>query len=422
MEQWKTKAIKLALETDKTYRQIAKELNEELGTNLSRDKVKGFCVKYKGRHNLPRKHSSDPSKLVVNTKASVSFNKGTTTFEDEQEIINGQEITPELIMKAKGLNIEEWVVVSFTKNVWQTQSKDGQKISLCQSKLSVKPKVDVGITFEDIDKYFEKDRKPIDYKPITVDSEESLEIDLADLHQGLLSWRNETGSDTDLNICSEKFLSAIDDIVSRAKTKKFKQIYLCALGDILHIDNDKNETTKGTLQQADGRIAKIFDYAVDTMAQAIDMLLTLNIPIKYMYLCGNHDRNTGYFLVKCLERTFTNNPMVEFDTLPNPQKAIHFGKVLVGLTHGDMPKYNKGTWLMNDYRREFGESDYVEEHCGHIHTEEAKTYNGVMVRSVMAQCGNSYWEHQQGYRSQRGIMSFVWNENKGLRETWYYYY
>ena len=87
-----------------------------------------------------------------------------------------------------------------------------------------------------------------------------------------------------------------------------------------------------------------------------------------------------------------------------------------------MPKYNKGTWLINDFRKEFGESHFVEEHCGHIHTEEAKIYNGIMVRSLLAQCGNSYWEHQQGYRSHRGIMCFVWNKEIGLRETWYYYY
>ena len=49
-------------------------------------------------------------------------------------------------------------------------------------------------------------------------------------------------------------------------------------------------------------------------------------------------------------------------------------------------------------------------------------YNGIMVRSLLAQCGNSYWEHQQGYRSHRGIMCFVWNKETGLRETWYYYY
>lgn len=349
----------------------------------------------------------------------ISYINGNLIYNDIIEIPKGQALTPEYVLRLKNLPVEQWEVVSFITNVWQGQ-KENDKVDLFQTKLAVRPRKDYSITFDDIDEYFSgKHPKDVSFKPIYFkDFGETLEIDIADLHCGLLAWRNETNDDYDLHICSERFLSGIDDIIKRCKGKTLKQVYFCTLGDILHIDNDKNETTKGTYQQADGRLPKIFDFAFDTMHKALQMLRELKVPIKYIYLCGNHDRTTGYFLVKLLE---AKNPDIIFDTRPNPQKAIQFDNVLVGLTHGDMPKYNKGVWLINDYRREFGRSDFVEEHSGHIHEEEAKKYNGIMVRSVLAQCGNSYWEHQQGYRSKRGIMCFVWCE-KGLRETFYYYY
>lgn len=238
------------------------------------------------------------------------------------------------------------------------------------------------------------------------------------MHCGLLSWRNETSNDYDLRICADQFLEQINDIVNRCKqsNKRFTDVYICSLGDIIHVDNDNNTTTKGTIQQVDGRIAKIFDYAFNIMNTTIDWLRPLGAKIHYVYLCGNHDRNTGYYLAKCLELA---NRDVKFDITPKPQKAIHFGNCLVGLTHGDYPKKNRGIWLLNDYRKEFGNSTVVEEHCGHIHCEEARAYNGILVRSVLAPTGASYWENQQGYRSQRGIQSFVWDKQKGLREIWY---
>ena len=350
-----------------------------------------------------------------------TWNNGVYILEASMNLAPGEVITQEYVMQQNGLDPEEWEVVTFTKNVWQQQNKDGEAIDLCQVKLSVRPIKGMTLTIKDIEDFFNTHEfKPVEYKPIKYNIDgEILEIDIADLHCGLLAWRYESGADYDLHICAEKFLSGIDDIVSRSNGRVFKQIYLCTLGDVLHVDNMASTTTKGTVQQSDGRITKIIEFAYDTMNTALEKLKTLNAPISYVYLCGNHDTAMGFCLAKMLQMT---NPDVDFDVRPNPQKAIHFGKCLVGLTHGDMPKSNKGAWMLNDYRREYGESDFVEEHSGHIHTEEVKMYNGVVVRSVMAQCGNSYWEHQQGYRSQRGIQSFVWNEETGLRETWYYYY
>lgn len=415
----------------------AREIADILG--LEYDKVRAHLKKWRKKHGISREnHGSKTSALppekniffsepaaqkLPGSRSTYTFERGISTYEDEQRVIDGQEITPELIMKAKGLKVGEWEVIRFTKNVWQQQIKGGEIIDLCQSKLTVRPLVKTEPTLEDIDAFFANkvfahalNRLP----PVrNADPEKDiLEIDVADLHSGLLAWADEAGENFDLKTCRDRFHAAIRDIVARAKREDFSEIYFCALGDMLHIDNDANTTAAGTLQQADGRSAQIFDYTFDTVDMALNILRELCAPIRYIYTAGNHDRTTGYYLVRCLEKA---NRDILFDTRPDPQKAIHFGRVLVGLTHGDMPTKNRGKWLMTDYREEFGDSRFVEEHSGHIHEEAAKTVNGIMCRSMPTLTGASAWEHQQGYRSDRALQCFVWSRENGLRETWYSY-
>ncbi len=109
---------------------------------------------------------------------------------------DGQEMTPEFIMEAHGLKVSEWDVVSYKNNFWNSQLKGGHLQISYQSKLTVKPKK-AGLDFDAIDKYFEtkqfKYDKPL-VKCLNYDPDgEILEIDLPDLHSGLLAWRGETG-------------------------------------------------------------------------------------------------------------------------------------------------------------------------------------------------------------------------------------
>ena len=205
-----------------------------------------------------------PQKSGSREKISMLAN-GDLVFEGIIELLQGEPITPEIIMKAHNLDSTKWKVISFTTNAWQSQVKGGNKIALWQSKITVRENIEKQITFDIIDNYFananfntKKTLPTFKYN----ESNEVLEIDYTDTHTGLLSWRKETGSDFDLDIIENRFMECIADTVRRCKGRKFKKIIFATLGDILHIDNDKNETTAGTLQQVDGRISKIFDRAV----------------------------------------------------------------------------------------------------------------------------------------------------------------
>lgn len=352
---------------------------------------------------------------------STEGNKNGTTFEAITAMKKGVPITPEVLMKSHNLDPAKWEVIAYKSNVWQAQQAESKIVDLYQSKLTVKPRI-VPFTREDIDNYFATKRysgyrplRPFNYN----DSKEILEIDYTDLHVGLLAWAAECGTNFDLKIIEQRFYESVADVIERSKNRNFKLVRFVTLGDILHVDNSHQTTTNGTFQQIDGRVPKIFDVAVDMITNALDNLLhSIKAPMEYVYVAGNHDRDTGYYLAKTVEAMFRREPNITFDIEPNPIKAKMYGKCLVGYCHGDMSPKNLGTTFIKNFRKEFGESFYAEIHSGHLHSKSEEEINGIKVIRLPALCDSSYWEHMMGYKSERALICYVWNEDTGKRETW----
>lgn len=342
------------------------------------------------------------------------------------------EVSDEEILRLHHLDPNKWDVHTYTNNVWDAQDATDGRIQMYQSKLTARPKRQV-ISIEDIDRYMSERRfadvipyvKPLQYDP----NGEVLEIDLPDFHGGLLAWIQETGEDYDIHIAKDLFFRCLGDIINRCNGRKFKKIVFVTLGDLIHIDNDNQTTTKGTFQQVDGRFAKISDTIMDMLIGGILSLKKI-APVHVIYLAGNHDRITGRMLMMAVCQAFRTDDEVTFDMAPNPQKHFTVGKCLIGLNHGDMPIKNEDKWLQVHAREDWGKCEFAEVHKGHIHSQRVKEgyvlkdntidQGGVIIRTLPVICNASYWEHQQGYVSAaKAMMCFVWNPNTGLREMWY---
>lgn len=393
-------------------------------SNMSYDTFNRALRKWKTRMNGVEKIQTEEVDGKTVTTRSVEYKPdGSATFEGVIELMEDEPITPEIIMEAHNLDADKWEVSSYRTNFWQTQAKGSKKLLLYQSKITVKPKKQITITYEDIDRYFEtkdysKDKLPIEGLNYD-EGGEILEIKVPDLHIGLLSWREETGEDYDLKIVREKFFQCINDIVERCKYRKFKKIVFVTLGDLLHIDNDQGTTTKGTQQQMDGRMAKITACAEDILIDSITILGKL-APVEYIYTAGNHDRVCGYMLARSASNVFRNDPNVTCDISPNPIKYRRYGVGLVLYHHGDLPKKNIGELPMKHAREELSKAKHVEVNIGHEHTEETTAINGIRVRRFPVICASSYWEYQQGYGAPlKAIVCDIRSEAVGLRDTWF---
>lgn len=388
---------------------------------LERDGVIKSCSVTTNTPNTPDISNTPTNEQNPGPRSVEYKTDGSVIFDDVIALAKGELITPEIIMNAHHLDPSKWEVLALKSNVWNAQGANDNLKVLYQSKLTVKPKaVPFGLT--DIDNWF-KTKDFNGYKPFAPfaydESKEILEINYTDLHVGLLAWSAECGANFDLKIIEKRFSETIADIIERSRHRKFKKIMFITLGDILHVDNSHQTTTNGTFQQIDGRVPKIFDVAADMITNALENLLAeLQTPIEYVYVAGNHDRDCGYYLAKTIETAFRREPNITFDIDPNPLKAKLYGKCLVGYCHGDVSRKNIGTWLITNFRKEFGKSMYAEIHSGHIHCKTEEIINAVKVISLPALCESSYWEHQQGYKSERGVVCYVWNEDTGKRETW----
>lgn len=373
-----------------------------------------------------------PEMVSVPKREITEFNaeKNTTTSDKVVELEDCDINNPEALLEVHGFNPKHFILVNAKNSKWQQGLKTGTK-TLYSSKITVKPRKAQDINFEDIDEYFSNkhDYKGLKITPFNYDydynkEEEFLEICLQDLHIGLLSYGQETGEDYDVNIARQRLEMAMSDIYERCKNKKFKRIVLALLGDILHVDNQQNTTTKGTRQDVDTRVSKMFDEALDLLIDTIKTLSEI-APVEVINVMGNHDNTLNYMLCKAVEMAYRNDDNVSFMNTPNPRKWKKYGKVLIGWAHGDMKSANITEWIQSEAAQDWGTTKFKECHMGHLHSlhtiqkiEESKS--GLIVRYLPTLCASSAWEHHQAFaKTPKTLVSFVWNENKGLRDIWY---
>lgn len=413
---WKEKVLEMKA-ANYTWVEIGEAIQSTF-PRLTIDQLKEKARNYYRRQGKEEEKQSEELRQTIEYK-----NDGSTTFQGIIKLMDGEQITPEAIMKAHNLDSNKWDVITYKTNFWQAQKKGGSKMLLYQSKITVKPKTTNEITFEMIDKYFDnKDFANIPMKTIASNYSEDgeiIEIDVADLHVGALCYGKEAGVDYDLKIAKEYYFTAMNDIVERCKNRKIKKIVLITLGDFIHIDNDMNTTAHGTRQDCDSRISKIVEVAEDMLIDSITMLGNI-ATVEYIYIRGNHDATSGYILARSVKNAFRNDQNITFDVSPNPIKHRLWGKNLVMWHHGDMPKGNLDDLVQKHAREDFGKSKRAELHTAHLHDLITRTKCATVIRTMPTLCESTSWEHQQGYKSPvKEITTFVWNEEKGLREEWH---
>lgn len=364
MNDWKREAARLYFDEHRTWGEIIAKLQHNFPgkhADQIRDAIRG-AVRRDPRYKGQRQDGAE-------YKASNGWKNGQYESDRLIEICAEDAKSPRRILKAHGLDPDEWDVVTCRNNLWHSQTKAGARLVMYQSKLTAKPRADE-LTFADVERWFAQ-KQFIVAKPPTIPTRfdpdgETLEIDVADLHAGLRAWGRETGESCDLNITRDRFRAAISDVLARCQGRKFKRVILALLGDLLHIDNDAQTTTRGTFQQADGRTPKIFDVTLNMLIDAIDAFAAI-APVDVIYTSGNHDGASGWMLIKSLEMAYRRDANVTIDVEPNPQKHRLIGDTLVGFVHGDMPTKNLSGWLQVRARQMATRIRWMEVHSGHRH-------------------------------------------------------
>jgi hypothetical protein len=235
---------------------------------------------------------------------------------------------------------------------------------------------------------------------------------MGDPHFGLYSWGEETGENFDLAENERVHCAAIDRLVALAPNARHAT--LLNLGDFFHADSGKNETTKGTPVDVDGRYQKVMWTGAKAMRRCILRMLEKHETVRVRNIKGNHDGNAHMGLAMALAAFFENNPRVTVDMSPATHTFQRFGKVLIGECHGDTTKpADLPGVMMCDAREHISETTFWHWHCGHVHHDSLKEYQNVVVETHRTLAGKDAWHTSQGYRSGRTMKAITYHREFG---------
>lgn len=227
---------------------------------------------------------------------------------------------------------------------------------------------------------------------------------LFDVHFGKLCWEPETGSNYDLRIAETLYANAVEDLLAVAGRREIERILLPVGNDFYHFDNPQHTTTAGTRMDTDGRLAKVFVAGKMAVVHAIERMMAI-APVDVVWVPGNHDATTSYFLIETLNSWFRNTKSVTVDTNSlSTRKYYRYGNSLLGLTHGDSEPVASLPGLMaGEARRDWAVTECHEWLTGHWHherkwtTKETQQTDATVIRTLHSLSGTDAWHHRKGF-------------------------
>lgn len=344
--------------------------------------------------------------------------------------------TLEAALKAAEVDLSIWEVERHTINKWDSASKTASRAiaerhwvkditvtELWQVKIYLKRKL-VRSEIEALNAINEriKARKPLSKStaPRIKTQTHLLEIALMDVHFGKLAWGPETGEDYDLELSKSVYLNAAEDLIQRTDSYNIEQILLPIGNDFFHVNNWQNTTEKGTQQDVDTRMSKIFEIGCDAVVSCIERCLKV-APVNVLWVPGNHDPETSWYLAKVIQAYYRNVSEVRVNKDPTFRKYVGYGVNLIGFTHGnEEPHQALPTIMATEQPDLWAKSTTRTWHIGHYHKKAetryaaGDTFNGVSVQIIPSLSGVDAWHYRKGYvKGNRAAEAYLWSYTDG---------
>jgi hypothetical protein len=253
--------------------------------------------------------------------------------------------------------------------------------------------------------------------PKKVDSKTMAVYPFGDPHIGLHAWHEDTGNDYDLKIAEEVNLKAMQLAVSKAPPSE--DALIVNVGDFFHSDNEENRTQSGHALDVDSRYSKIIRIGVRIMQSLINTALTKHKRVRVINSKGNHDQKSSQWLAVALDARYHDEPRVQIDMNPSEYQYIQFGKVLVGVCHGDKIKpADLESVMASDEPLLWGATTHRYWYTGHVHHDQLKEYRGCKFESFRTLAAKDAWHAGKGYRSGRDLKVIILHKEFGEVERY----
>jgi hypothetical protein len=236
---------------------------------------------------------------------------------------------------------------------------------------------------------------------------------IGDPHIGMYSWAAETGADFNADIAERQIQGAVDRLVNSAPPAETGLIL--ELGDLIHADNSKNLTLRSNnTLDVDTRWGRVMQIGLRIPIYAVKRALSKHKRVIVRIVKGNHDEHSSFAIALALDAYFHNNPRVTVDLSPAEHWYYRFGKVLIGVTHGDKAKFPAMPGIMAcDRPQDWGATRYRHWYQGHIHHEHKVEYPGCVVEAFRTLAARDAWHAGEGYRAGRDMCLIVHHREYG---------
>lgn len=249
------------------------------------------------------------------------------------------------------------------------------------------------------------------------------EMSLYDAHFGKRCWTEETGEDGyDLKLAAADYDHAVCDLAGKVANYPLEKIVFPVGHDFFNANNWTGTTAAGTPQSnVDDRMTKVFKVGVQAVARAVRTFREL-APVEVLWIPGNHDPETSFYLVQVLAAMFGEDKHVSFDDAPLRRKARLYGATMLGYAHGDAPRNLRDYPLLmaTTWPEYWAASRFREMRVGHFHKRQetqhvsGDTFQGVRVVVVPSLSGTDRWHYEQGYvNNVRAAEVHLWHRDDG---------
>jgi len=251
----------------------------------------------------------------------------------------------------------------------------------------------------------------------------SVLLNLSDLHVGKLAWDKEVGSDYNVDLAKEVFLSSLENLVMQSvRCFGVEEFVLNIGGDFFHTNGSSNTTANGTvMNDVDTRYQKIFTKGLEILTEAIDFLASFkDVKVKLFVVQGNHDMATSFYLGESLKAFYRKEKNIEIVNDPHIRKYHRYGNTAYMLTHGDCKDDGLPLTFATERPDYFANCTMRYIFLGHLHKASRKVYltenevNGIVSRRLNSLSPTDAWHNQNNYVGARRMANaLVFNKEHG---------
>ena len=236
---------------------------------------------------------------------------------------------------------------------------------------------------------------------------------LTDYHLGMMAWGAESGSNWDMKIAEDTLVNFFK--ISIETSPKANEAIFAQIGDFLHWDGLDAVTPQNKhVLDADTRFTKVVRVAIRVIRKVIKMLLEKYQHVTVIMAEGNHDPASSVWLREMLSSFYEDEQRLTIDTNPDPYYCVVWGKTCLFYHHGDKRRINTvDSVFVSKFKKEFGLSEYIYGHIGHLHNLQMRETNLMIVEQHRTLAAKDAYASRGGFGSGRDSKVITYHKKYG---------